>query len=101
VKVVDKNELTAELALQKSGRKQALEKEFEALRPGLRSMLVRGLGTVAAMLFIVWYFPEILQQPVSYLLLILIFGVSAEIYRESKQVHKRMDVLYKLLKDDI
>lgn len=98
---MDKNELTAELALQKSGRKQALEKEFEALRPSLRSMLVRGLGAVATMVLIIWFFPEIMQQPVSYLLLILIFGVSAENYRESKQAHKRMDILYKLLKDDI
>ncbi|MDX1677816.1 hypothetical protein [Arsukibacterium sp.] len=98
---MDKEEVTGELALDALNKKQALLEEFEKLRPSPGGSLWRGVSAVASVMLIIWLFPEVIEQPAAFLLLILVFGVSAEIYRESKKVHKRIDLLYKLFKDNV
>lgn len=98
---MNKEEIKAKMALDKLNSKIALEKEFGNLAPSLRSNILRLISSLASLLFIIWLFPEVIEQPVLYVLLLLVFIVSAEIYHESRRINKRMDTLYRLLKNDI
>jgi hypothetical protein len=98
---VNKEDIEAQLALGKLNSKIALENEFEKLGPSLRSNIFRAISAMACMFFILWLHPEISEQPISILLLVLIVGVGGDIYRESARINKRMDTLYKLLKNDL
>ncbi|MBQ4847712.1 hypothetical protein [Pseudoalteromonas sp. MMG005] len=97
---MDKHGVEAQIKLDKLNKKLALEDEFNNLRPSLRGSVLRLLSTIISLFFVVWLFPEVIDQPVSYVLLLLIFGTSAEIFHESRRINKRMDTLYRLLKND-
>ena len=96
-----KEEIEAQLALEKLNRSIELKKEFESLAPSARRDILKTLSVIATMLLVLWLYPSIMEQPISYLLLILVFAVSTEAYRESKRINKRIDALYKLLKNDV
>ncbi len=96
---MNKDELDAQVLYADLRRKEALLMEFEHLRPNWKGSIIRFVSSLAAMLFLIWYYPDILDQPILYVLLILIFSVGAEVHSESKKLNKRMDVLYRLLKE--
>ncbi|MDP5189286.1 hypothetical protein [Rheinheimera baltica] len=96
-----KNEVEAHLLFNKMQRKEAILEEFERLRPNWKGSIIRFFSMVLGIAFLLWMYPEIMQQPVLYVFLILIFGMSAELHAESKKINKRIDVLHKLLKDDV
>lgn len=85
----------------KMQRKQALLDEFEKLRPDWKGSIIRFASMLLAMAFILFMYPEVAKQPVSYVFLILIFGMSSELHAESKRINKRIDALHKLLRDDV
>lgn len=58
---MNKEEIDAQLALSRLNNETALEKEFEKLAPSL----LRAFSGVACLFFIVWMFPEIIEQPIS------------------------------------
>ena len=97
---MNKDELDAQVLYADLRRKEALLMEFEQLRPSWKGSIIRFVSSLAAMLFLIWYYPDILDQPILYMLLILIFSVGAHVHSESKQLNKRMDVLYRRLKEN-
>ena len=94
---MNKEDVDAQSVYNSMQKKEALLNEFHTLRPGLKGSAVRFAGTVGAIGYLIWMFPEILDQPLLYILLILIFGVSTELHHESKRINKRIDVLHRLL----
>ncbi|BBN82546.1 hypothetical protein PA25_25310 [Pseudoalteromonas sp. A25] len=74
-----------------------LEAEFERLRPSLISYFLRALLGIFMVVGIIGLFPQIMQQPVAYLLLFLIVLVAFGTYYESHRVNKRIDALHQLL----
>ncbi len=98
---MNKEEVEAHLHFNKMQKKQALLEEFDKLRPNWKSSLIRFASMMFGMAFLLWLYPEITQQPVLYVFLFLIFGMSTELHAESKRINKRIDMLHKLLKDDI
>lgn len=98
---MDKDEVEAHLLFNSMQRKQALLDEFEKLRPNWWGSIIRFASMLLAMAFIFFMYPEVAQQPVPYVFLILIFGMSSELHAENKRINKRIDALHKLLKDDV
>jgi len=98
---MNKDEVEAHLVFNKMQKKQALSEEFEKLRPNWKGSVIRFASMVLCMAFLIWMYPEIMQQPVLYVFLILIFGMSAELHAESKRINSRIDALHRLLKDDV
>lgn len=98
---MNKDQVEAHSLFNSMQKKQALLDEFEKLRPNWKSSIIRFAGMLLTMAFLLWIYPEIAQQPVLYVFLVLIFGVSSELHAESKRINKRIDALHKLLKDDI
>lgn len=98
---MNKDECAALVVFNKMQKRQALQDEFERLRPNWRGSLIRFASTLICMAMLVWLYPEIMQQPVLYVFLILIFALSSEIHAESKRIHDRLDTLHRLLKEDV
>ena len=98
---MDKDKVEAHSFFNSMQKKQALLDELEKLRPNWKGSIIRFASMVLAMAFILFMYPEVAQQPVSYVFLILIFGMSSELHAESKRINKRIDALHKLLKDDV
>lgn len=98
---MNKDQVEAHSLFNSMQKKQALLDEFEKLRPNWKSNIIRFAGMLLTIAFLLWIYPEIAQQPVLYVFLVLIFGVSSELHAESKRINKRIDALHKLLKDDI
>jgi hypothetical protein len=98
---MNKDEVDAHLVFNKIQKKKALSEEFESLRPNWKGSVSRFVSILLGMAFLIWMYPEIIQQPVLYVFLMLIFGLSSELHTESKRINKRIDVLHKLLKDDV
>ncbi len=98
---MDKDEVEAHSLFNSVQRKQAHLDEFEKLRPNWWGSIIRFASMLLAMAFIFFMYPEVAQQPVPYVFLILIFGMSSELHAESKRINKRIDALHKLLKDDV
>ncbi|WP_462172905.1 hypothetical protein [Pseudoalteromonas xiamenensis] len=96
---MDVEHIEAPILIHEKQKKQALVEEFEQLRPNWKGNLLRTVGMLMSMALLVWMYPEIVLQPISYVLLILIFGVSADLHAQSKRINKRIDTLYKLLKE--
>lgn len=96
-----KDEVEAHSLFNQMQKKQALLEEFEKLRPNWKGSMIRFASMFISMTVLIWLYPEIIQQPVSYVLLILIFGVSSELHAESKRINKRIDALHRLLKNDV
>ncbi|MDP5142442.1 hypothetical protein ORJ00_06790 [Rheinheimera baltica] len=96
-----KNEVEAHLLFNKMQRKEAILEEFERLRPNWKGSVIRFASMVLGIAFLILMYPEIMQQPVLYVFLILIFGMSAELHAESKKINKRIDALHRLLNDDV
>jgi hypothetical protein len=97
---MNKDQVEAHSLFYSMQKKQALLEQFETLRPNWKGSIIRFSGMLLSMAFLLWMYPEITQQPVLYVFLILIFGMSAELHSESKRINKRIDALHRLLKDD-
>lgn len=98
---MNKDQVEAHSLFNSMQKKQALLDEFEKLRPNWKGSIIRFFSMVLGIAFLLWMYPEIMQQPVLYVFLILIFGMSAELHAESKKINKRIDALHRLLKDDV
>ncbi|WP_423186532.1 hypothetical protein ACO1PK_15655 [Alishewanella sp. d11] len=98
---MNKDHVEAHSLFNSMQKKQALSDEFEKLRPNWKGSIIRFAGMVLGIAFLIWMYPEIMQQPVLYVFLILIIGMSTELHAESKKINKRIDALHKLLKDDV
>uniref|UniRef100_UPI002FE2518A hypothetical protein n=1 Tax=Alteromonas sp. S015 TaxID=3117401 RepID=UPI002FE2518A len=98
---MNKEELEAQSLFQEMQKKEALLNEFQNLKPNWKGSAIRFVSTLAAIAYLVWMFPEIMDQPILYVLLLLIFGVSAEIHNESKRINKRIDLLHRLFQSDV
>jgi hypothetical protein len=98
---MNKDQVEAHSLFNSMQRKQALLDEFEKLRPNWKDSIIRFFSMVLGIAFLLWMYPEIMQQPVLYVFLIIIFGMSAELHAESKKINKRIDALHRLLKDDV
>ena len=98
---MNKDHVEAHSLFNSMQKKQALLDEFEKLRPNWKGSIIRFFSMVFGIVFLLWMYPEIMQQPVLYVFLILIFGMSAELHAESKKINKRIDALHRLLKDDV
>ncbi|WMN61931.1 hypothetical protein NI389_19195 (plasmid) [Pseudoalteromonas xiamenensis] len=96
---MDVEHIEAQTLIHKAQKKQALIEEFEQLRPTWKGNILRTVSMFLSMALIVWMYPEIIHQPISYILLILVFGVSADLHAQSKRINQRIDTLHKLLKD--
>ncbi|MEI5639102.1 MULTISPECIES: hypothetical protein [unclassified Pseudoalteromonas] len=97
---MSKEKLEAQTVFQDMQKKEALLKEFRNLRPNSKTNVMRFASTVFVVIVLVWMYPEIMEQPVVYVLLILIVSISSEIRSESKRINKRIDTLYKLMQSD-
>ncbi|CAM5195244.1 hypothetical protein [Alishewanella longhuensis] len=98
---MNKDEVEAHSLFNKMQKQQALLAEFEKLGPSWKNSVFRLVSMLVGMAFLIWMYPDIAQQPVLYVFLILVFGMSAELHAESKRINKRIDVLHKLLKNDV
>lgn len=98
---MNKDEFPAHVVFEKMQKRQALQDEFERLRPNWRGSFIRSASTLIFVAILLWLYPEIIQQPVLYVFLILVVAVSSEIHAESKRIHHRLDTLHRLLKDDV
>jgi hypothetical protein len=98
---MNKEQFEAQAVFNQMQKRQALFAEFEAMRPNWKGSALRFVGSVVCMAFVVWMFPEITKEPVLILFLLLIFGLHADVYVESQRINKRIDTLYRLLKDDV
>ncbi len=98
---MDIKELEAQLEFDKLNHQLDTLKEFEALAPKTRDFYLKLLGVVVLYGLVLWLYPEIGEQPISLLLLILIVGVAGNIQKESVRINKRIDLLYKLVNKDV
>lgn len=98
---MNKDEVEAHSLFNNMQKQQALLAEFEKLGPNWKKSVFRLVSMLLGMAFLIYLHPDIAQQPVLYVFLILVFGISAELHAESKRINKRIDVLHKLLKDDV
>jgi hypothetical protein len=96
-----KDEIEAQLIMAKLRQERNLIEEFESLRPNWKGSVIRAVSSLASIAFIMWLFPEISEQPVLYVLLLISVMTGQEIYHESKKTNKRIDALYRLLKHDV
>jgi len=97
---LNKEEFEAQTLFKKLRKQQDLTQEFEQLRPNWQGSWIRFLSMLAAVMFLFWLYPDLAKQPVLYVVLIVILGISAELHNESKKINKRIDTLYQLLKSD-
>ena len=98
---MNKEELEAQSLYNDMQKREALLNEFHNLKPNGKSSALRFLGMLGAIAYLIWAFPEIIEQPVLYVLLIIIFGISAEIQRENRRINKRIDALHRLFQSDV
>ena len=97
---MNKEEIEAKLEFEKVSRNTALRAEFEKLRPSQQGMTIRVVLGMIVIAFVLWLYPSFNDDSPLMLLLILIVGLSGDIYRESIVINKRIDVLFQLLKND-
>lgn len=95
-----KDEFEAQSLFNQLQKRQTLLAEFEKLRPNWKSTAYRFTGMFSAIAYLMWMFPEIMQQPASYVFLILILGLNAELHAQSTRINHRIDALHRLFKDD-
>ncbi|OBP13121.1 hypothetical protein A5320_19940 [Rheinheimera sp. SA_1] len=98
---MNKDQVEAHSLFNSMQKTQVLLDEFEKLRPNWKGSIIRFASMLLGMAFILFMYPEVAQPPVSYVFLILIFGMNSELHSESKRINKRIDALHKLLKDDV
>jgi hypothetical protein len=96
-----KDEIEAQLIMAKLRQERNLIEEFESLRPNWKGSVIRAVSSLASIAFIMWLFPEISEQPVLYILLLISVMTGQEIYHENKKINRRIDALYRLLKLDV
>ncbi|WP_217876637.1 hypothetical protein [Pseudoalteromonas shioyasakiensis] len=97
---MDQNEEKSQAIYSEMQRTYALKKEFENLRPKWWQPIGKLISYVCLIFLFSYLFPETIEQPVIYILLILVFGVSMENFHESKRINQRIDLLHKMLKED-
>ncbi len=79
-------------------REDALIKEFARLRPSKWRWISYLLSSMALLGFIYWQYPQASEQPIIYVLLILALSTGGSMINECQRVDKRIDLLYKILK---
>ncbi|WP_394224032.1 hypothetical protein [Alteromonas gracilis] len=96
-----KEELEAQSLYENIQKREALLTEFHNLKPNGKSSALRVVGMVSAIAYLICAFPEVIEQPVLYVFLIIIFGVGAEAQRENRRLNKRIDVLHQLFQSNV
>ncbi len=97
---MEQNEAKSQAIYSEMQRKDALNAEFENLRPKWWQAWVALIGYIFAIFLVSYLFPETIEQPVIYILIIMVCGVSMENFRENKRISKRIDLLHRMLKED-
>lgn len=94
-------ELEAKSLYENIQKQEALLTEFHNLKPNGKSSALRFVGMISVMAYLIWAFPEVIEQPILYVFLVIIFGVGAEAQRETRLLNKRIDVLHKLFQSNV
>jgi hypothetical protein len=97
---MNKDEVEANEIYNSIQKRQAILVELEKLRPNSKSFYIGFACMFSLAAFYIWLYPEIPQHPVSFLVVILTFGIGAVLNREIQRIDSRIDALYRLLKDD-
>lgn len=98
---MEQNEAKSQSVYSEMQRSHALVKEFESLRPKWWQPLGK-LVSFMVLIFFSWYlFPEVAEQPVIYLLMIVVFIVSMESFNENKRLNRRIDLLHRMIKENV
>ncbi|MEO2266081.1 hypothetical protein [Pseudoalteromonas pernae] len=92
------HQANANVVYQEMKREDALIKEFARLRPSKWRWLSYLLSSMALLGFIYWQYPQASEQPIIYILLILALSTGGSMIIECQRVDKRIDLLYKILK---
>ncbi|MCG7539863.1 MULTISPECIES: hypothetical protein [Pseudoalteromonas] len=95
-----KNQDCPQALFEDMSRKEAILKEFNSLRPNNKRRFYQIIAMLTAVVFLIYRYPEIIEQPVLYIFLILMMSLSAEAYVQNKRINKRIDLLHKLLKEE-
>lgn len=98
---MDKEEFKAQQVLSEIQRQQKLVEEFEKLRPTWKSDISVSLSYMVGLIIVCLMFPEVLESPVLYVIFLLLFAKSGEIYHANKKVHKRIDLLHRMYQGDV
>jgi hypothetical protein len=81
-------------------KRQAITEELNKLRPNSKGFYVGFTYMCLSAAFLIWLYPEIPHYPVSYLVVILTFGIGGVLNREIQRIDSRIDAVCKLLKND-
>ncbi|WP_462158498.1 hypothetical protein [Pseudoalteromonas sp. GB56] len=92
------HQTNAHSVYQEMQREDALIKEFARLRPSKWRWISYLLSCMALLGFIYWQYPQTIEQPIIYVLLILALSTGGSMINECQRVDKRIDLLYKILK---
>ncbi len=98
---MDQAELKDQIAFNKMLKEEALREEFENLRPKWREHLSEIVFLGCTVFAIYYLFPHTIEQPAIMILFFLLVGSETNKFRERKLINKRIDILYKLLKEEI
>jgi hypothetical protein len=97
---MNKDEVEANEIYNNMQKRQKILLELEKLRPNSKNFYIGFICMFSLAAFYIWLYPEIPQDPVSFLVLILTFGIGGVLNGEIRRIDSRVDALYRLLKDD-
>jgi len=97
---MEKESIKAQLIYDEVDRKTKLENELKQLAPDKYSNVRNTISTIALALFVFWAYPEVLDQPVLFVIAIIAVWAGSDVYHVNKRTNRRIDVLYELLKED-
>lgn len=81
-------------------RSDALNSEFDSLRSSRRKPLGTFVSYIFFLFLFAYFFPQTFEQPIIYILLILMMGINLQIFLESERINKRIDILRQLVKEE-
>ena len=96
---MDKDQVDAQIAFSQMQRNESINEKIDALRPKWWSIISKYASFIFTLLVVQFFFPETIDQPVFYFILLMIFNVSIAQYYADKQLHKRLDLLHSLIKE--
>jgi hypothetical protein len=94
-----KEELEAQITLKEMSEKELLKAEFDTLRPSVWRFIFTMGSSFFFISLMFWIDPDFGGEPTSLYLIFLILLINANTYYESDKINKRIDMLYKMLKD--
>ncbi|TMO46697.1 hypothetical protein [Pseudoalteromonas ruthenica] len=94
---MQKDKAMAQWCLEEQRRQQQRLATFNHLRPTWKSWVARLLSNLLVVLILQAMYPEVLSEPVLYVLVILIFAQGFDMHNQHKRINKRIDALYSLL----